>query len=217
MPGLCLQFRITVPLRRQEDLINHQDADGTDARLVEELTPLLDRGLDLESQFEQMAADWRALVPGCTAAVLTLRDGGGVVLFSLSHDAADGSTAGHGAARTVTVPLATVDGLTVVLQMNLATDQAAADLLGQLDPLLGTCGLTAEPDDDCSPMIPSEATTVGLPTGPSPRDDAITVLMARHGGTALEAAARLRILAAAEGRDVAAVAQDLARPDARRP
>ncbi len=171
------------------------------ARLLDDLSAALDDDVDLRAGFGLVVAGWRVAVDAPVTVSITVQPDDDSPALVLT-DAVDRSAG----ASSLSIPLAAAGGHTVVLRLDASTPLA-------LDPL--RAGIGSEPIPDAG-VVRVPAAAGGQDRGPADpfaaeglRNQAIGVLMHRHGGSREHASARLRALASAKPQTAAAAAGEV--------
>ena len=192
------------------------------------MSRLIDGDVDLRRSFQRVAAAWRAAVPGCVAVAVTVHnEHGGEVLTLTDHGPDHRSDHGPDRVRddaqgdvvsALSMSFVGAGGLAAVVRLDASTTRTFDPLLAVLGPLLaGGVGpavlvrrrLVTDAVTDAATDAAADPAAADVLAGEAVRNQAIGVLLHRHGGTVEQASYRLRALAGTEGRAVADVATDL--------
>jgi hypothetical protein len=172
------------------------------ARLLDDLSAALDDDVDLRAGFGLVVAGWRVAVDDPVTVSIAVQPDDGSPALVLT-DAVDRS-AGAGAS-SLSIPLGAAGGRTVVLRLDasapFALDRLRAGIGSEPIPDAGVARVPAAGSQDRVPV--DRLVAEGL------RNQAIGVLMHRHGGSRERAGARLRALARATPQTVAAAAGEV--------
>lgn len=176
------------------------------ARLLQDLSALIDGNADLNAGFARVVAGWRAAVDdSLTVSIAVHHDDGSTALVLI--DAGADRPAGH-AASSLSIPLGAADDLTAVLYLDAGVPSALDRLRTDIAPLFDagalagvTRGRAVAGDRDQAAADPLAAERL--------RNQAIGVLLHRHGGSGEDASARLRALAAERTQSVAETAAEV--------
>jgi hypothetical protein len=173
--------------------------------LLDELSTFLDEDVHLVDRFTRIIAGWRAAVPDCTAVSIILNADDQDDALVLAGQSDDGS-AGR-VVSSLLVPLGRFGTTDAELRLDLSSARAFDHVLAALGPLLALDGRAARTDDGdrtdraraAPPMLAAQAQ----------RNQAVGVLLHRHGGSVAAARIRLDALASTAGRTVADIAAEL--------